>query len=251
MPVVSVRELSKEYRTPSGSVRALRNVSFDLEPGALCAIVGPSGSGKSTLLSLIGGLDSPTGGEIFVGGVAIHGLSHARRAQFRASRISFVFQSNNLIPVLTVAENVALPLTLTRLSKRECSLRVDALLDELGLRSMAGQRPGELSGGQQQRIGIARSLVTEPMVVLADEPTAHLDSQTGRDVMHLLRSINLQHGTTFLVSTHDANVESFADHHLALRDGALVPTIAAEGTLPCQPCSASPYATCSVTHAAR
>jgi len=245
---VSVRDLSKEYRTPGGRVRALADVSFDVERGALCALVGPSGSGKSTLLALIGGLDTPTSGEVVVGGVALHALSPARRSRVRASHIGFVFQSNNLIPVLTAAENVALPLTLGTFSERERARRVDALMDDLGLRTLAKQRPGELSGGQQQRVGIARALVTEPTIVLADEPTAHLDSETARDVMHLLRSINLRRGTTFLVATHDLNVQAFTDTHLVLRDGSLVHAIT-EGSSPCQPCSISASATCSAIHA--
>jgi putative ABC transport system ATP-binding protein len=249
---ISVRNIHKDYRTPSGTVHALRDVSFDLDRGALCAVVGPSGSGKSTLLSIIGGLDCPTSGEVFVGGVALHHLSSARRAKFRASRLGFVFQSNNLISVLTAAENVGLPLTLQGLSTRERSMRVATLLDELGLREVARQRPGELSGGQQQRVGIARALVTEPTLVLADEPTAHLDSETGAEVMSLLRSINSRRHTTFLFSTHDVDVESLADEHITLRDGAIVPPQRDQKVNgPCRPYSASRSETSFVIHAVR
>jgi putative ABC transport system ATP-binding protein len=223
MPAIAVRDLHKQYPTPRGAVRALRGISFALAEGALCAIVGPSGSGKSTLLGLVGGLDSPTSGEIHVGAFALHRMSPAQRTRFRAARIGLVFQSNNLVAVLTAAENVALPLTLLRLSARERSCKVDALLEELGLREIAHQRPGELSGGQQQRVGIARALVTAPALVLADEPTAHLDSRTGREVMDVIRSTNRLRGTTFVFSTHDPAMDSIADERVVLRDGVIVP----------------------------
>lgn len=223
MSLITVRDLYKTYAAPAGPARALRGVSLTLEAATMCAIVGPSGSGKSTLLGILGGLDCPSAGEVHVGGHALHRMSAAERARFRTARVGFVFQSNNLIPVLTAAENVALPLTLGRLTARERSLRVERLLDEVGLRELARRRPGELSGGQQQRVGIARALVTEPALVLADEPTAHLDSATGVDVMGLLRSINRSRGTAFVFSTHDAAIESIASERVTLRDGAVVP----------------------------
>lgn len=221
MSSIVVRDLCKQYPTPRGMVVALGGVSFSLAAGALCAIVGPSGSGKSTLLAMMGGLDVPSSGAVCVGSFAVHRMSSAQRARFRAARVGFVFQSNNLVPVLTAAENVALPLTLRRLSARDRSLRVDALLDDLGLRDVAHHRPGELSGGQQQRVGLARALVTAPALVLADEPTAHLDSRTGREVMDVLRRMNRVRGTTFVFSTHDPAMDAIADERLALRDGVI------------------------------
>ncbi len=250
MGQVAVRHLRKDYRTRGGTIRALGGVSFALPEGALCTIVGPSGSGKTTLLALLGGLDTPTSGEIYVGSYALHELSSTQRTRFRASRIGFVFQANNLIPVLTAAENVMLPLTTSRLSARERSLRVNAILEELGLRDVACHRPGELSGGQQQRVGIARALVSAPALVLADEPTAHLDSRTGHEVMNVLRSTNRARGTTFLFSTHDAAIESVADERILLRDGVMVSGVERTGD-PWRHSSLSHSATCSDTPAAR
>jgi putative ABC transport system ATP-binding protein len=224
MTSISVSDLHKRYASPAGWVRALCGVSFRLMAGALGCVVGPSGSGKSTLLGIIGGLDAPTAGEVYVGAFALHRMSAAERARFRATRIGFVFQSNNLVPVLTAEENIGLPLALETLTRAERDRRVTALLDELGLRQVADHRPGELSGGQQQRVGIARALVTRPLLVLADEPTAHLDSRTGHEVMNVLRSTNRVCRTTFLVSTHDADVESLADERISLRDGACAAT---------------------------
>ncbi len=250
MTVIAVRDVHKSYATAAGLVRALRGVSFALDAGTVCSVVGPSGSGKSTLLGLIGGLDAPSAGEVQVAGHRLHAMSPPERARFRATRVGFVFQSNNLIPVLTAAENVALPLTLQRLSARERSVRVEAILDELGIRAVARQRPGELSGGQQQRVGIARALVTAPVLVLADEPTAHLDSVTALEVMSLLRTINRTRRTTFVFSTHDPAVDAIADRRIGLRDGALATPPSAEGTNgSCRPYSRSPYGTFSATRA--
>ena len=219
MTFISVCEVHKSYSTVAEPVHALRGVSLHLAEGALCAVVGPSGSGKSTLLAILGGLDVPTAGEVYVDCFPLHRMTATARARFRAARVGFVFQANNLIPVLTAAENVALPLALERYSTRERARRVDAVLDDLGVRDVARQRPGELSGGQQQRVGIARALVTDPTLVLADEPTAHLDSATGADVMRVLQDANHTRGTTFVFSTHDPQVEAVAYDRIALRDG--------------------------------
>jgi putative ABC transport system ATP-binding protein len=252
MPLIAVRNVHKSYGAPAGLVRVLRGVSLTVEQRALCAIVGPSGSGKSTFLAIVGGLDAPSAGEVYVGGHALHRMSPGERARFRAAHIGFVFQSNNLIPVLTAAENVALPLSLRRLTARERSLRVERLLDEVGLRKEAGRRPAELSGGQQQRVGIARALVTGPALVLADEPTAHLDSQTGLEVMALLRTINATRGTAFVFSTHDPAIESIADARIVLRDGIVVPAVrTTEMNGPCRPASTSACATFSGIHVGR
>lgn len=221
MTSIVVRDVHKRYRRPRGTVAALTGVSFSFAAGTLCAIVGPSGSGKSTLLALLGGLDVASSGEMCVGPFALHRMSPGRRARFRAAHVGLVFQSNNLVPVLTAAENIALPLTRLPLSRRERCIRVNALLDELGVRDVAHHRPGELSGGQEQRVGIARALVTEPSLVLADEPTAHLDSRTAREVMDVVRAMNRARGTTFVFSTHDILMDAMADERIALRDGAI------------------------------
>ena len=253
MALIGMRNVHKSYPAPAGLVRVLRGVSLTLEPRATCAIVGPSGSGKTTLLTLVGGLDVPSAGEVYVAGHALHRMSAAERARFRGAYIGFVFQSNNLIPVLTAAENVALPLSLRRLTARERSLRIDRALDEVGLRRVARQRPAELSGGQQQRVGIARALVTGPTLVLADEPTAHLDSVTGLEIMTLIRTINASRGTSFVFSTHDATIESIADVRIALRDGVVAtpPPRTTEMNGPCRPVSTSACATSSAIRVAR
>jgi len=222
MPAIVARDLRKRFTVAGRAVRAVHNVSFALASGTLCAIVGPSGSGKSTVLALVGGLDVPTSGDVWIGTVNLSRLSPARRARFRAAHVGFVFQSHNLVPVLTAAENVALPLTLLPLSSSERTRRVDAVLDELGLRELGRHRPGELSGGQQQRVGLARALVTTPALVLADEPTAHLDSATAREVVEVVRATNRRRATTIVLATHDPAVEALADEHVALRDGAVV-----------------------------
>jgi len=220
MSAVSLRSVHKRYPSRAGWIEVLNGVSCALPGGAFNCVVGPSGSGKSTLLALIGGLDRPTSGEIDVGEFGLHRMSAAERTRFRTARVGFIFQANNLIPVLTAEENVALPLALGTLTKRERARRVTALIDELALRPVAGHRPGELSGGQQQRVGIARALVTRPVLVLADEPTAHLDLRTGTDVVDVLRAANRKHATTFVVATHDPNVESRADQCFVLPDGS-------------------------------
>src|SRR5437868_1547784 len=203
MSAIVAVELRKQFTVAGRTIHAVRGVSFALAPGALCAIVGPSGSGKSTLLTLLGGLDVPTAGEVWIGTTNIGRMSAGRRTRFRAANVGFVFQAHNLVPVLTAAENVALPLTLLPLSARERARRVGAVLDDLGLHDLAHHRPGELSGGQQQRVGLARALVTAPAIVLADEPTAHLDSRTARDVVDVMRAMNRRRATTILLATHD------------------------------------------------
>ncbi len=221
MPAIVAVDVRKQFAVARRTVHALRDVSFALVPGTLCAIVGPSGSGKSTLLALLGGLDVPTAGEVWVGAANVGRMSAARRTRFRAAHVGFVFQSHNLVPVLTTAENVALPLTLLPISAHERARRVDAVLDDLGLRDLAHHRPAELSGGQQQRVGLARALVTSPAVVLADEPTAHLDSHTARDVIEVIRATNRRRATTVVLATHDPAVHARADEQIALCDGAV------------------------------
>src|SRR5437588_2560096 len=217
---VAVEHVSKTYRLGNVGVTALDDVSFSVATGEFVAIAGPSGSGKSTLLNLIGCLDTPTSGEIRIDGEAVSALSAGARADLRARKLGFVFQTFNLIPVLTAWENVEYPL-LIHPREGEIGPRVRRALEQVGLAERARHRPPELSGGQQQRVAIARALVTEPALVLADEPTANLDSATGREIVDLMRRLNRERGTTFVFSTHDPRIMSAADRVLEISDGRL------------------------------
>jgi putative ABC transport system ATP-binding protein len=217
---VTVTEVSKTYRLGQVLVTALAGVSLAVKVGEFLAVAGPSGSGKTTLLNLIGCLDTPTSGEIAIDGEAIGGLSAGRRADLRARKLGFVFQTFNLIPVLTAWENVEYPLLLQR-RRADVAARVQAALEHVGLADRARHRPTELSGGQQQRVAIARALVTEPALVLADEPTANLDSRTGHEIVELMRRLNRERGTTFVFSTHDPRIVNAADRVLEISDGRL------------------------------
>jgi len=217
---VAVRDVSKTYRLGKVTVTALDGVSLAVKAGEFLAVAGPSGSGKTTLLNLIGCLDTPTSGEVVIDGEAIGGLSAGRRADLRARKLGFVFQTFNLIPVLTAWENVEYPLLLQR-RRGDVADRVRAALEHVGLADRARHRPPELSGGQQQRVAIARALVTEPALVLADEPTANLDSRTGHEIVELMRRLNRERGTTFVFSTHDPRIVNAADRVLEISDGRL------------------------------
>jgi putative ABC transport system ATP-binding protein len=218
--VVGVMDVTKTYRLGALSVTALAGVSLQVAPGEFLALAGPSGSGKTTLLNLIGCLDTPTAGEIAIDGEPVTSWSAGRRADLRASKLGFVFQTFNLIPVLTAWENVEYPL-LIRGRRREVAARVSGALEQVGLADRARHRPAELSGGQQQRVAIARALVGEPSLVLADEPTANLDSATGHEIVELMRRINRERGTTFVFSTHDPRIMKAADRVLEMTDGRL------------------------------
>ena len=217
---VAVRDVSKTYRLGKVTVTALDGVSLAVKAGEFLAVAGPSGSGKTTLLNLIGCLDTPTSGQVAIDGEAISGLSPGRRADLRARKLGFVFQTFNLIPVLTAWENVEYPLLLQR-DRGDVAARVRAALEHVGLADRARHRPPELSGGQQQRVAIARALVTEPALVLADEPTANLDSRTGHEIIELMRRLNRERGTTFVFSTHDPRIVNVADRVLEISDGRL------------------------------
>ena len=217
---VAVRDVSKTYRLGKVTVTALAGVSLAVKAGEFLAVAGPSGSGKTTLLNLIGCLDTPTSGEVAIDGQAINGLSPGRRADLRARKLGFVFQTFNLIPVLTAWENVEYPLLLQR-DRGDVAARVRAALEHVGLADRARHRPPELSGGQQQRVAIARALVTDPALVLADEPTANLDSRTGHEIVELMRRLNRERGTTFVFSTHDPRIVNAADRVLEISDGRL------------------------------
>ena len=219
---VAVTNVSKTYRLGKVSVTALGRVSLAVQAGEFLAVAGPSGSGKTTLLNLIGCLDTPTSGEITIDGEAIGRLTAGRRADLRARKLGFVFQTFNLIPVLTAWENVEYPLLLQR-GRRDVAARVRGALEQVGLADRARHRPPELSGGQQQRVAIARALVTEPALVLADEPTANLDSRTGHEIVELMRRLNRERGTTFVFSTHDPRIVAAADRVLEISDGMLRP----------------------------
>jgi len=221
--VVSVKDVSKTYRLGSQTVTALAEVCLTVGGGEFMAVAGPSGSGKTTLLNLIGCLDVPTSGEIAIDGEPIARLTAGRRADLRARKLGFIFQTFNLIPVLTAWENVEYPLLIHRRGG-DVADRVRRALEQVGLGARARHRPSELSGGQQQRVAIARALVGEPALVLADEPTANLDSTTGREIVDLMRRLNRERGTTFVFSTHDPRIMSAADRVVEISDGRLKPT---------------------------
>jgi putative ABC transport system ATP-binding protein len=219
MGIVETKDLKKDYTTNGLTVRALEGISLQFDAGEFTAIAGPSGSGKSTLLHLIGCLDVPTRGEIRIEGVDVGTLSRKELALLRRHRIGFIFQAYNLIPVLTALENVSLPLTLLGVPRKEAIARSKEALTSVGLGDLGNRRPKEMSGGQQQRVAIARALVKKPSLVLADEPTANLDSRTGSEILQLMRELNRSQGTTFLFSTHDRMVMEYARRLIYLRDG--------------------------------
>ena len=202
-------------------VKALRGVSLEIARGEFLCIAGPSGSGKTTLLNLIGCLDKPTSGRILIEGQDVSTLSPKELAWVRRRRLGFVFQTFNLVPVLTAYENIELPLLLLSIGATERRRRVYALLEALGISELAHHRPDEMSGGQQQRVSIARALITEPALVLADEPTANLDSETGKAIIELMHELNRTHGTTFVFSTHDPKVMERASRLVHIRDGRI------------------------------
>ena len=221
-PLVSVQAVSRTYGGGTSAVHALRHVGFDVDAGELLAIKGRSGSGKTTLLNCIGGLDRPDDGRVVVDGHVVTELDEDGLLELRRATVGFVFQSFGLVPILSAAENVGLPMRLLRTNPDEREQRVHALLDLVGLADHAAQRPYELSGGQQQRVAIARALANSPQLIIADEPTGQLDSQTGLDVMQLLRDIVRRQGVTAIIATHDPVLLGYADRVLELHDGELV-----------------------------
>jgi putative ABC transport system ATP-binding protein len=219
--IVSVSGVTRTFRG-GVPVHALRGVSLTIRRGHLVALVGRSGSGKTTLLNIIGGLDSPDAGEVSVAGRDVTRMSQRDRAMLRRGTVSFIFQSFGLIPMLSAAENIGIPLRIAAESARERDRRVQLLLSVVGLEEHARQRPNELSGGQQQRVAIARALACQPELLIADEPTGQLDSDTGRQIMRLLRTVVQAEGITALVATHDSALLELADDVLHLEDGLLV-----------------------------
>ena len=218
---VSLRNVDKTYRLDTVTVPALSGVSIDIRPGRFTVLCGPSGSGKTTLLNMMGCIDRPDAGEIQVDGQAVQAMTDDALSDFRARRIGFVFQNFNLLPVLTAFENVEYPLVLAAVPAAQRKERVRALLDAVGLADRAGNRPGQLSGGQRQRVAIARALATEPALVLADEPTANLDSQTGAEIIALMRRLQRERGASFVFSSHDPMVLAQADDVVRIRDGRI------------------------------
>lgn len=221
-PMVRVENLHRSYGSGASAVHALRGVSFDVAHGELVALKGRSGSGKTTLLNLVGGFDAPDEGRVTVGGTDLADLGEDGLLELRRDRIGFIFQSFGLIPILTAAENVGVPMRLRRTDPKERDERVELLLALVGLADHAEQRPGELSGGQQQRVAIARALANRPALLIADEPTGQLDAETGLAVMELLRAVVRAEGVTALVATHDAQLLGLADRVLELNDGHIV-----------------------------
>jgi putative ABC transport system ATP-binding protein len=221
-PMIEVANLTRTYGRGDSAVHALRDVTFSIARGSLVALVGRSGSGKTTLLNCIGGLDEPSAGTVVVDGTEVTALRERERTALRRTEIAFVFQTFGLLPALSAAENVGLPLRLRGTAGKAREQRVAELLALVGLSAHADQRPGELSGGQQQRVAIARALANSPRLLIADEPTGQLDAETGAAVMALLQRVVRAEGATAIISTHDATLHALADRSIRLEDGRLV-----------------------------
>ncbi|WP_418746579.1 ABC transporter ATP-binding protein [Frisingicoccus sp.] len=219
MEILRCENLTKIYGTENTEIRALDNVSFSVEKGEFVSIVGPSGSGKSTLLHILGGVDRPTSGKVFINGTDIHGLSEDKLAIFRRRQIGLIYQFYNLLPVLNVDENIALPHLLDgrKLDKQ----RLDDIVERMGLSERRNNLPSQLSGGQQQRVSIGRALFNHPTIILADEPTGNLDRHTGAEIIHLLRESNRSQKQTLLLITHDESIALQADRMLCIEDGKI------------------------------
>lgn len=217
--IIDAHNVSKTFNPKTIPVHAVQNVHVHIEEGEFVALVGPSGSGKSTLLNMIGGLDEPTEGNVFIDGVEITKLPENKLIDFRLHNIGFVFQSFNLIPVLTAKENIGFVLQLQKMPKSEREKRVLTLLEEVGLEDKIGSKPGELSGGQQQRVAVARALASKPKIILADEPTANLDSKSAANLLDIMAKLNKEEKITFLFSTHDQRVIRKARRVITLVDG--------------------------------
>ncbi|MGI8824536.1 MAG: ABC transporter ATP-binding protein [Chloroflexota bacterium] len=221
-PTLSVRDVDKRLRLGGETIVILRGVTFQLERGEMTALMGPSGSGKSTLLGIVAGLDRPSEGSVMLDGKEIGNLSERELASLRSQKIGMVFQSYNLIPTLTALENVQLPLYVPGRNGHRLD-RARELLDEVGLGHRLGHRPSQLSGGEQQRVAIARALIADAPLIVADEPTGNLDSDTGHALMDLLLGLRARRGTTILLATHNDSIAAMADRTLRMRDGRLVP----------------------------
>ncbi len=219
--MIQLRNLKKDYVSGKTTVAALRGVSLQIKQGEFLSVAGPSGSGKTTLLNIIGCIDKPTSGALSINGQEVAGLNKKQSAELRRHAIGFVFQSFNLIPVLTAYENVAISLTLLGHKGSDVKKQVSQMFAEVGLVNEMHRRPAELSGGQQQRVAIARALIKKPTLVLADEPTANLDSTNGEAILQLMAALNKSHDTTFIFSTHDKMVMDFAQRLVMMHDGSI------------------------------
>ena len=219
MSVIELQNVTRVYKIGEVETHALRGATLDISDGEFTAIVGPSGSGKTTMLQLMGCLDRPTGGRVHINGQDVTRLNPNKRADLRKGTIGFVFQFFALIPGLTAYENVEMPLLLAGAKKAERRARVNELLEAVGLSDRARHRPDQMSGGEQQRVAIARALATHPVLVLADEPTANLDTENGRQIMEIMQRLNQETGTTFIFATHDPRVIPFARRVVEVRDG--------------------------------
>lgn len=222
MNIIEINDVTKDYALGNTTVKALRGINLSIEEGDLMTIMGPSGSGKTTLLNIIGCIDQATAGKVTVSGVDVAKLNDKKVTDLRLNRIGFIFQTFNLIPVLTALENVEFPLLLMkRESKSAIRSKAEALIEKVGIHQYMHHKPAELSGGQRQRVAIARALVTNPDIVLADEPTANLDSVTGGQILDLMKEMNAREKTTFIFSTHDHNVQKYAKTAVKLTDGQI------------------------------
>lgn len=248
--IIEVKDVRKIYPLGKVQVEAVKGVSFRIEKGDFISIAGPSGSGKSTILNMIGLIDTPTSGEVFIEGKPISGLKDNQLTTLRHDTIGFIFQSFNLVPVLNVYENIEFPLLLgtqkkarrkaadgaivparQKMSKKEKTEWIDFLIEQVGLTQWRNHRSNELSGGQRQRVAIARALVGKPSIVMADEPTANLDSTTGEQILDLMKKINKELSTTFIFSTHDARIVDLADHVIRLKDGLVTENVRKDGAV--------------------
>lgn len=221
-PIVQIRDLFKIYRQGDIDVSALNGVSLDIAPGEFVALMGPSGSGKSTLLHILAGIDTATRGTVEVQGVNVAGLNESELADWRNQNVGFVFQSFNLIPVLTAFENIELPLLLTALSKAERRVQVETSLELVGLADRGHHRPDQMSGGQQQRVAIARAIATDPTLIIADEPTGNLDSENGTQILDVLRGLSAGSGTTVVMATHSEAAAQWATRVIRMKDGRVI-----------------------------
>lgn len=218
--MIRLKQVSRSYTHGSKEIRALSNITLSIKAGAFLSVMGPSGSGKSTLLNLIGGLDQPSSGEIFIDNRPLHGISDDELTLIRRRRVGFIFQFFNLLPVLTAVENVSLPLLLEGIPFAKIKPKAEALLQKVGLGDRTEHRPEQLSGGEMQRVAIARALVTNPAVLLADEPTGNLDSQTSTEILNLLKGLHVE-GQTIVMVTHDPKAASYGTRTITLQDGSI------------------------------
>jgi putative ABC transport system ATP-binding protein len=221
-PIVSAQRVHKTFRNGEIEVHALRGVSLDVIPGEMVAVMGPSGCGKTTLLNCMSGLDEFDDGEISIEGTSLRKMNDRARTTYRAQRMGFIFQTYNLLPVITAVENVELPLLVSGVRPGEARKRAVTALEQVGLKDRTHHRPAELSGGQRQRVTIARALVNNPAIVWADEPTGNLDSQTATEIVDLMRTLNREQGRTFIIVTHDASIGEQCNRIVRMRDGEIV-----------------------------